>query len=90
MPLFRPDLPPRDCEQDIPAEPDSAEFLRKICLREGRVELRACYPSDICTILQSISRYESRPIQMSKPDMERAAALFLSISPGSCVSLIVA
>jgi hypothetical protein len=64
----------------IPFEPDSAEFLRKICLREGRVELRACYPSDICTILQSISRYESRPVQMTKPDLERAAALYFARS----------
>ncbi|MEO8132233.1 MAG: AAA family ATPase, partial [Bryobacteraceae bacterium] len=64
----------------IPAEPDSAEFLRKICLREGRVELRACYPTDICNILQSISRYESRPVQMTKPDIERAAALYFARS----------
>jgi hypothetical protein len=66
--------------KNIPSEPDSAEFLRKICLREGRVELRACYPNDICNILQSISRYENRPIQMSKPDMERAAALYFARS----------
>jgi hypothetical protein len=66
--------------KSIPFEPDSAEFLRKICLREGRVELRACYPSDICTILQSISRYESRPVQMTKPDLERAAALYFARS----------
>jgi hypothetical protein len=66
--------------KNIPSEPDSAEFLRKICLREGRVELRACYPNDICNILQSISRYENRPIQMSKPDIERAAALYFARS----------
>jgi hypothetical protein len=66
--------------KNIPCEPDSAEFLRKICLREGRVELRACYPNDISNILQSISRYENRPIQMSKPDMERAAALYFARS----------
>src|SRR4030095_8819810 len=29
----------------IPCEPDSAEYLRKLCLREGRTELRACYPN---------------------------------------------
>ena len=29
---------------NIPCEPDSAEYLRKLCLREGRTELRACYP----------------------------------------------
>jgi predicted ATPase with chaperone activity len=62
----------------IPSEPDSSEFLRKICLREGRVELRACYPADICEILVSISKYEGRPIQMTKADMERAASLYFA------------
>jgi hypothetical protein len=64
--------------RNIPTEADSAEFLRKICLRQGRTELRACYPVDICNILQSISRYENRPIQMTKPDIERAAALYFA------------
>src|SRR4029077_5217039 len=31
----------------IPSEADSADYLRKLCLREGRTELRACYPGDI-------------------------------------------
>ena len=64
----------------IPVETDSSEFLRKICLRENRTELRACYPADICNILQSISKYENRPIQMSKADLERAAALYFARS----------
>jgi hypothetical protein len=64
----------------IPSDADSAEFLRKICLREGRTELRACYPTDICNILESISRYENRPIQMSRGDMERAASLYFARS----------
>ena len=37
--------------RQISAEPDSAEYLRRLCLREGRTELRACYPADICNIL---------------------------------------
>ena len=64
----------------IEAEPDSAEYLRKLCLRQGRTELRACYPADICTILLSIGRYEGRPPQMSKPDLERATALYFARS----------
>jgi hypothetical protein len=64
----------------IPAEADSAEYLRKLCLREGRTELRACYPGDICNILASIGRYEQRPPQMTKADLERAAALYFSRS----------
>jgi hypothetical protein len=62
----------------IPAEPDSSEHLRKLCLREGRTELRACYPGDICNILISIGRYESRPPHMSKSELERAASLYFA------------
>ena len=62
----------------VPAESDSAEYLRKLCLREGRTELRACYPGDICNILESISRYEGRPISMTKPDLERATSLYFA------------
>lgn len=62
----------------VPAESDSAEYLRKLCLREGRTELRACYPNDICSILESISRYEGRSVSMTKPDLERATALYFA------------
>src|SRR5271169_8256 len=62
----------------LQAEPDSAEYLRKLCLREGRTELRACYPADICNILHSIGRYEGRAPIMTKAEMERAAALYFA------------
>jgi len=62
----------------ISSETDSAEYLRKLCLREGRTELRACYPGDICTILTSIGKYEGRPPFMSKSELERAAALYFA------------
>jgi Cdc6-like AAA superfamily ATPase len=64
--------------RNIQAEPDSAEYLRKLCLREGRTELRACYPADICNILLSIGRYEGRPPLMTKSELERAAALYFA------------
>jgi hypothetical protein len=66
--------------RNIPAEADSAEYLRKLCLRDGRAELRACYPADICNILLAIGRYEGRPPQMTKPELERAAALYFARS----------
>jgi hypothetical protein len=66
--------------KNIPCEPDSAEYLRKLCLREGRTELRACYPNDICNILVSIGRYENRPPRMTKADLERATALYFAKS----------
>ena len=64
--------------RNMEVEPDSAEYLRKLCLREGRTELRACYPSDICTILASIGRYEGRPPLMTKSELERATALYFA------------
>jgi predicted ATPase with chaperone activity len=64
----------------ITAESDSAEYLRKLCLREGRTELRACYPSDICNILHSIGRDEGRPAQMTKSELERATSLYFAKS----------
>jgi hypothetical protein len=64
----------------VPAEPDSAEYLRNLCLRDGRTELRACYPMDICNILISISEYEKRPLRMSKDDLDRAVNLYFAKS----------
>ena len=64
--------------RNIDAEHDSAEYLRKLCLREGRTELRACYPADICTILTSIGRYEGRAPIMTKPELERATSLYFA------------
>ncbi len=66
--------------RNIPMEPDSAAYLRELCLRDGRTELRACYPNDICNILVSISRYENVPPRMTKANLERAAALYFARS----------
>ncbi|MCC6590568.1 MAG: AAA family ATPase [Bryobacterales bacterium] len=64
----------------VPHEAGAAEFLRDLCLRDGRSELRACYPLDICNILTSIAEYEKRPVLMSKPDIERAVDLYFAKS----------
>jgi len=64
----------------IPVEADSAEYLRRLCLAEGRSELRACYPLDICNILGSISEYERRAPRMTKEDLERAVNLYFAKS----------
>lgn len=66
--------------REVPVEPDSADYLRKLCLAQGRTELRACYPYDICNLLESIGRYEHRPVQATKPDLERAVALYFARS----------
>lgn len=60
------------------AEPDSAEYLRRLCLSEGRKELRACYPNDITNILLAIGRYEGRPPVMTKPEIARATQLYFA------------
>jgi len=64
----------------VPTEQDSAEYLRRLCLTDGRTELRACYPLDICNILTSISEYERRPVQMTRQDLERAVQLYFAKS----------
>lgn len=66
--------------RNLPAESDSAEFLRRLCLTEGRTELRACYPSDILNIIVSIGRYENRPARITKSDLERATSLYFAKS----------
>ena len=66
--------------RNIQAEPDSAEYLRMLCLREGRTELRACYPADICNILTAIGRYEGRSPMMTRSELERATSLYFAKS----------
>jgi hypothetical protein len=66
--------------RNIPAEPDSADYLRRLCLRDGRTELRACYPRDICDILAAIANYEGRAVRMTRGDLERAADLYFTRS----------
>lgn len=66
--------------KNVPAEYDSAEYLRKLCLSNGRTQLRACYPLDILSIIQSISQYENRGLNVTKPDIERAVDLYFAKS----------
>jgi len=64
----------------IAYEQDKADFLRSLVLRDGRTVLRACYPGDVCKILNSISKYEGRPAQMTRADLERAVNLYFARS----------
>jgi hypothetical protein len=64
----------------VPHDPDSAEYLRQLCLSNGRDELRACYPEDVCNILHSIGRYEGKAVRMTKADLERATELYFAKS----------
>jgi hypothetical protein len=62
----------------IPYDQDMADYLRSLCLRDGRSVLRACYPGDICRVLYSISQYEGRPPRMTRTDLERAVSLYFA------------
>lgn len=62
----------------IPAEPGSAEHLRRLAEARGRGELRACYPLDIVNIIITISEYEGRPPVINKPELERAVDLYFA------------
>jgi hypothetical protein len=66
--------------RNVPADYDSAEYLRKLCLSEGRTQLRACYPLDIVNIITSICQYENRPVQITKAELERAVHLYFARS----------
>jgi len=58
--------------------PESFEDLRRLVLAGGRTELRACYPIDVCNILNSIASYESREATASLADLKRAVELYFT------------
>jgi hypothetical protein len=64
--------------KNVPSDYDSAEYMRKLCLSDGRKELRACYPLDILNIITSISQYESRQVTINRTDLERAVELYFA------------
>jgi hypothetical protein len=59
-------------------EPTSAEFLRKLCSFFTGKELRACYPNDIVTIIESISSYEGIPAEINEDTLKRAATIYFT------------
>ncbi len=52
----------------LPCSPGTAAVVRQLCLESGCTELRACYPNDICDLLEWINEYEEAP---RKVDLER-------------------
>jgi MoxR-like ATPase len=65
-------------ERDLPCRANSAEFLRRLCLRFNGKGLRACYPIDILNILKSISTYEDVPVEVNKGNLKRAADIYFT------------
>ena len=67
-------------QKKLPHDPDTVDFVRSLVLSDGRSELRACYPMDLCNIIIAISEYEKRPPQMTKTDLQRAVNLYFTQS----------
>jgi len=59
--------------------PESFPELRRLVLADGRNELRACYPIDVCNILNSIANYENREATASLLDLKRAVELYFTM-----------
>jgi hypothetical protein len=62
----------------VGAAQESPATFRELCLADGRTDLRACYPNDICNILNSIARYENREPSASVEDLKRAVQLYFT------------
>jgi hypothetical protein len=63
----------------VTTAPDSFADLRRLVLADGRSELRACYPGDVCDILNSIANYEAREATASLMDLKRAVELYFTM-----------
>jgi MoxR-like ATPase len=60
--------------------PESFSAFRDLCLADGRSELRACYPNDVCKILNSIARYDNRDSAATPEDLQRAVRLYFTVA----------
>jgi hypothetical protein len=65
-------------EKGMPTEPGSAELLRELCRNSGALELRACYPRDILSIIEWIKDFEGEPAEVTGLDLERAVELYFT------------
>ena len=65
-------------ERNIPFQIGIEEILRELCLNLGASEFRACYPRDIIDIIQSISDYEEKPIEINEVNLKRATKLYFT------------
>jgi len=65
-------------KKNLPHDPDSSEFLRKLCSHLSGKELRACYPADIINIIESISAYEGISVEINKANLKRAASIYFT------------
>ena len=64
--------------KNLECKAGSAEVLKRLCIDLGGKELRACYPADILNILVSICRYDERPVEIDRANLEKAATLYFT------------
>lgn len=57
---------------------DAGAMLRRLVWKTGAEHLRACYPSDICSILTWIFRYNDLPREITEASLQRAVRLYFS------------
>jgi hypothetical protein len=65
-------------ERNLSSDPDSAAFLRSVCLKLGAKNLQACVPRDILDIVESINSYEQLPPNVTKEHLNRATNLYFT------------
>ena len=69
-------------DRRIPASPGAAAYLRRLCAEAGCATLKACYPADICTIVQWLEEYEARTPEVTADTLDRAVALYFTHASG--------
>jgi hypothetical protein len=67
-------------KNQVPTETGCAEYLRERCKASGSDFLRACYPNDVFKLVKAISEYEGKPLRMTRPNIDRAVALYFAKS----------
>jgi len=65
--------------RQVEVKPESFAAFRELCLADGRTDLRACYPADVCKILHSIARYENREPAATPENLKRAVQLYFAV-----------
>ena len=65
-------------ERNLNTDPDSTQYLINLCQKLSGGTLKACFPADILDIIDSISIYEGKPIEISKSNLKRATNLYFT------------
>lgn len=53
-----------------------AAYLREVCLANGAQNLRACYPGDVCNVIECMAAYDRKPFSITPQYLARAARLY--------------